>query len=317
MPLPLAREKWFPVVAQSVLNDKDRLPEILSRISAPTTAGVVFGVGATSARMEADRKTQLNLRRIAMLLIASPDDTFAANVGMLEDKLIELLTATPVSAPSSSVWAEVFMVLRAIVLKTDAIHVAPLWPVINKELQRAILSVVPTDGEPDEKYNNAAILQACKVLDTLLTLEPDDFQLYEWLYITDTIDTVYRPPDWAPISIADEVAEALGEADGTSATPQQSQFIQTNRADEPMSDRRKPVLDRLLESLGTANEKYDPRDLVDMERPELVKRILRPFFGQLSLLSFESTYACVRADTEAVVESLVRDLFDEGSSADT
>ncbi|KAI9831541.1 MAG: hypothetical protein M1838_005721, partial [Thelocarpon superellum] len=212
-PWSLVEQRWLPLLRHWALGDKDRMPELLSRLSAPTTAGIVFGVGATSARMDADRKTQLNLRRIALLILAAADDTTATNIGSIEDKVVELLTATAMSSPSSATRADVYMVLRAVVLKHSSVHLAALWPTINAELQATISSVMP--GEESDVYNKTSVLQACKLLDTLLVLAPDEFQLHEWLYITDTIDAVYRPPHWQPVALVDEVSEQLG----TTMTP--------------------------------------------------------------------------------------------------
>lgn len=55
-------------------------------------------------------------------------------------------------------------------------------------------------------------------------------------------------------------------------------------------------------------------DEVGMERKdELVAKVLRPFFGQLSIYAFEATYAMAPVDQEVCVAGLVRDLFDERS----
>ncbi len=78
--LALVQSDWLPILKQWTMSDKERMPEILSRITPPTTAGIVFGVGATSARLEADRKTQLNLRRVATLVLASAYDTFVTDL---------------------------------------------------------------------------------------------------------------------------------------------------------------------------------------------------------------------------------------------
>ena len=80
----------MPVLRSWVLADKERVPEILSRLPYPSTAGL-FGVGASSARQEADRKTQLNLRRIALLILASAKDAFVAHLTALQGKLVDLL----------------------------------------------------------------------------------------------------------------------------------------------------------------------------------------------------------------------------------
>jgi hypothetical protein len=93
----------------------------------------MFGVGAASARMEADRKTQLNLRRIGTLVLAAAEDAFVVNIAGVQEKVVELLTATAASSPSSATRAEVYMVLRALLLRVSPVHLAPLWPVINAD----------------------------------------------------------------------------------------------------------------------------------------------------------------------------------------
>lgn len=62
-PVDLIRDAWLPILSQWTQSDKERVPELLSRLTAPTTAGIMFGVGAASARQEADRKAQTTLRR--------------------------------------------------------------------------------------------------------------------------------------------------------------------------------------------------------------------------------------------------------------
>ncbi len=55
-------------------------------------------------------------------------------------------------------------------------------------------------------------------------------------------------------------------------------------------------------------------DEVTLERKdELVAKVLRPFFGQLSIFAFESTYAMGRLDWDVCIQGLLKDLFDERS----
>ncbi|KAM4054924.1 protein dopey [Hirsutella rhossiliensis] len=283
--LELVLDDWLPLLRQWVLSDKEKMAEIVGRISAPTTAGIVFGVGATSARLEADRKTQLNLRRIATLVLASADDAFVTDLQVIFDKLVELLAATSTSSPSSTTRADVFLVVRALVLKTSPVHLAMLWPVVNAEMHAAISSVVaPEHSTAADTYANAAILQACKLLDVLICVAPDDFQLHEWLFITDTIDAVYRSSTYQPVALVDELSEEIG-----SARP----LLLGSRAGGGGDDDR--------DGVGAALERRD----------ELVAKVLRPFFGQLSIFAFESTYAMGALDREACVRALLGDVFDE------
>ncbi|KAJ1331246.1 Dopey-like protein [Microdochium nivale] len=301
-PTQLVRSDWLPLLRQWTRSDKERVTEILGRITPPTTAGIVFGVGATSARLEADRKTQLNLRRIATLILASGVDAFVADLPTILERLIELLAATATSSPSSTTRAEIYMVIRALTLRTSAVHLSPLWPIVNAEMHDAIASVVAPDNTPSaDTFNNTSILQACKLLDVLVTVAPDDFQLHEWLFVTDTIDAIYRSPSYQPIALVDELSEELGNSIGTHNHALHTEPGSSNPA--ATGHHRKPLL-----GPGGIND-----ELTVDRKDELVAKILRPFFAQLSIFAFESTYAMGTVDEEWCVMSLLRDLFDERS----
>ncbi|KUI61390.1 Protein dopey [Cytospora mali] len=295
----LVQDGWLPLLKQWTITDKDRLPELLGRITAPTTAGIVFGVGATSARLEADRKTQLNLRRIATLILAAANDTFVTELPSILDKLVELLGATATSSPSSTTRAELYMLVRALVLKTSAIHLAPMWPVINAELNAAVSSVAAPDHSPaSEMYNNISVLQACKLLDLLICVAPDDFQLHEWLFVTDTIDAVYPPANYQPVALVDELSEEVGSALKAPVPQAEDTAFLTAQG-----TRKRPLLGaRII------------KDDVNIDkREELVAKILRPFFSQLSIFAFESTYAMGVLDWRSCTQGLLKDLFDEST----
>lgn len=300
--IELVQSDWLPLLHQWARSDKERITEILSRITPPTTAGIVFGVGATSARLEADRKTQLNLRRIATLIMASGIDVFVADLPAILERLVELLAATATSSPSSTTRAEIYMVIRALTLRTSAVHLSPLWPIVNSELHEAISSVVATGNGPSaDTFNTSSILQACKLLDVLVAVAPDDFQLHEWLFVTDTIDAIYRSPSYQPVALVDELSEELGTS---LATHSQALHAESGTSGAATSGpHRRPLL-------GPGGIDVD----VSFEnKAELVAKILRPFFGQLSIFLFESTYAMSTLDEEWCVASLLRDLFDERS----
>jgi hypothetical protein len=298
-PLTLLREAWLPILAQWAHSEKDRVPELLSRLSAPTTAGIMFGVGATSARQEADRKTQLTLRRIALLILASSEDAFTPNIPQILDKVVELLTASPASSPSSVTRADVIVLLRAIILKTSPVHLASLWPVVNGELTSALSSLLP-EATNKEHYNNAGILQTCKLLDQLVVLDPDDFQLMEWLFITDTIDAVYKPATPPSIlSLTDEINEVLSHS---SSAPMGTAAVHNDDPglEEP---KRRLFLDPLIEAL----EREEDAAVLDMARGELINRVVRPFLGNLSMNAFEARYGGGGSDWQGVWESVVKD----------
>jgi hypothetical protein len=257
----------------------------------------MFGVGAASARQEADRKTQLNLRRIALLVLASPEDAYTPNIPQVIEKVVELLTATPATSPSSATRADALVVIRAILLKTSPVHLAPLWPIANGELTASLSSLLP-DASNKEHYNNTGIIQACKLLDELVVLDLDDFQLSEWLFLSDTIDAVYKPSS-LPLhfSLTDEINEVLAQTASASAPPL---IHNGNVSDEPS---RTLMLDPLIEAL----EQEEGATVLDMARSELITRVVRPFLGDLAMNAFEARYGGGEADWDGIWASVVRD----------
>lgn len=280
-PLSTVRPGWLPLIRQMLLTDKTLLPSTLSQLTVPTTAGIMFGVGATTARTEADKRTQAVLRRTALLFIAAETDTFAGNVGQIHLKIEQLLLATKESSPSSSVRADVYMLLRGVIMTTSPIHLALLWPTIDAELRGVFLSI--TDIDTATRYSPTARLQAAKLLDLLLLLRPDEFQLHEWLFVTDTVDAIYPPADFVPSSLSDMVARTVSEAD---EFPLPTAFARKLRKPWLCSEMSRDV----------------PVEDIDA-------MLLQPFFRQLSIHAFEDIYSLGAVDKEACVDDLIADLF--------
>lgn len=287
----LVKSGWMKLLRQWVIADKDCLTELMSRLPPPSTAGLMFGVGASAARLEADRKAQLNLRRISLLLLSVNEDYFIGELPELLQKLEDLLAATSSSSPSSTTRAEIFMVLRALALKSSTTTLAPFWPLINTELQEAISSI-PL-GAQQEVYNAYSLLQACKLLDTLLVLAPDDFQLLEWLYVTDTIDAVYPPGHLESMALADEISQTLGVRGSAPRSPRE--------VTESSDGMKRPELtsDWIRETA----------------KDELIDQVLRPFLDRLSIHAFESTYSMGTPDLKSCQDDLLADLFNESTMA--
>ena len=280
---------WLTIIQRWILSDKERMPELLSRIPSPTAAGIMFGVGATSARLEADRRTQLNLRRVSLLILAAAEDAFVVNLTGLQEKLVDLMNATTTSSPSSTTRAEVYMVIRALLLKVSMMHLSSFWPTINSELYSAISSALPPPS--GDELNVLSLLQACKLLDVLLALGIDDFQMQEWLFITDTTDAVYRSADLSSVALVDKLAEGI-DADGGASHPS----ILTSAT---TAERRHPILTWGL--------------IKDVKREDLMEKILRPFFRQLSIHAFESTYSMKQGDRQICIDDLIMDLFNDST----
>jgi len=293
----MMEQYWFPVLQQWSAGDRERVNDLLSRLAAPSSAGIMFGVGATAARLRADSETQFALRRLCLLLLASPSDTYVMHMSQFEEKLVQLFEASIASSPSSAVKQELFMLFRTLVLTTSSVQFAPLWPLLNDQLQAALSSLtLGTTSSAD--LSNLAMLQAGKLLQLLAVLGPDEFQLHEWLYITDTTDAVFHPMDWQPASLADQVAEHLGAA-GMGGSELRASTSETENGSGPQP--RVP----LGHNLG-----YDTEDIKAMPRDDFAKAIMRPFLGQLSISAYEGVYSMESPDTSPYRQTLLEDLLD-------
>ncbi|KAI9810412.1 MAG: hypothetical protein M1826_003628 [Phylliscum demangeonii] len=347
-PLALVEGRWMLVVRQWALGDADRMTELVARLAAPSAAGMVFGVGAASARAEADRKTQLTLRRIALLVLASDADSFAGQAPGLAEKMEELLTATTTSSPSTAIRAEIYMLLRALILRLSSVHLAALWSVIHSELHAALSSLLPGHDPTALFHEPAILLQACKLLDTLVVLAPEEFQLQTWLFVTDSIDAMYgapsrnrsssttqQPPPPPPVALVDQLSHELGNTIALT-TPTRNRTFSfpppvssgsgsgSGSGSAPLL--RQPLLARRPEGMAAAaavartpapgavsaaSTASASASASSNARDDLVRSVLRPFFGQLSIAAFEHTYSMAAPDREACVAGLLSDLFDE------
>lgn len=137
------------------------------------------------------------------------------------------------------------------------------------------------------------ILSACKFLDLLLVLQTEEFQVHQWVFVTDTVDAVYRPDNWAPEAMMDRLAEVATSAPTVetkaSSTPVEVQPISTFV--DTSHPARRPMLDavRNIESI----------------------RDLAPFFSSVSITSYESVYASGGVvDWMAVEQGLLDDMFE-------
>ena len=210
----LVTPHWIPLYTQYLSSDRDRLTTLLSGLTPPNTPNILFTLTAASARAEADKKTTLALKRIAFLLLSAAPDTFVPGYPDLEEKLAELLNATAVSYPSAAVKADIFLLLRVLLLRTSPVHLSSLWPLINAELHAAFTSLFP-EAETKDAFDARAVLGSCKLLDLLLVLQIDEWQLSEWLFVTDTVDAVYGDKA-EKMAVCDVVGECVGGGEGRS-----------------------------------------------------------------------------------------------------
>jgi len=191
------------------------------------------------------------------------------------------------------VQSEVYLCIRVLLCRLSPHNLTSFWPVVLTELYRVfeqIMASVPSDGSEDLQL----VLAASKCLDLLLALQTEEFQIHQWIFITDTVDAVYRPDDWNPEAMMDQLSEIIGNL--------------------PVPEARDiPASNRGIDSTFTPHP-----EARSMRRPMLASlrqidsiRDLIPFFSHVSISSYESVYASGgNIDWEAVEGGLVADMFD-------
>ncbi|KAG1868238.1 Dopey, N-terminal-domain-containing protein [Suillus subalutaceus] len=278
--------KWKPIIKAVFDGDKTSFPDLLSRVATSPSANIF-----TNREHEMLLRS-LNLRRLALVLFTGEKNHFLTQLPAIQEKLVDILR----NVPSPIVQCEVYLCIRVLLCRLAAHSMTSFWPVILTELYRIfeqIIDSIPSDGSEDLQL----ILSASKCLDLLLTLQTEEFQIHQWIFITDTVDAVFRPDDWSPESMFDQLAEVVGSL--PIPEPREPRGIglststSTSLAFPTHSDRalRKPIL-RSIRQIDSI------RDLF-------------PFFSHVSISSYESVYASSgNIDWEAVEQGVLDDMFD-------
>ncbi|EJD54553.1 hypothetical protein AURDEDRAFT_156337 [Auricularia subglabra TFB-10046 SS5] len=299
--LPQFSHRWRPLIRTLMESDRAAFAELVSKITSTPSTNIF-----TNREYEMSVRAQ-NFRRLSYVLYAGDKNTFLAQLPTVEEKVVDIVKN--VSAPV--VLREVYLCMRVLLCRLSAHNLASSWPVLVTEMLRIFeqaMSEPPADGSDDLQL----ILSVCKFVDLLLVLQTVEFQVHEWMFVTDTVDAVYRPDEWFPESLMDQLAEIVGDlpvpasndlSEPATAVPSSfalSTDVEQNPGDDiPLSrNLRRPLLD-------------DVRNITSI-------RELGPFFASVSIQAFEGVYASIggaNVDWDAVENGLLTELFAESAAA--
>ncbi|TCD67610.1 hypothetical protein EIP91_012242 [Steccherinum ochraceum] len=275
---PGAGHKWRLMVKMLFDTDKTALTELLSRVTTAPSANIF-----TNREYEMLLRS-LNLRRLSYVLLSGEKNHFLTQLPTIQEKLVD--TLRNVNAPI--VQSEVYLCIRVLLCRLSPHNLSSFWPVILTELYRLfeqIITSIPADGSEDL----GLILSASKLLDLLLVLQTEEFQIHQWIFITDTMDAIYRPDDCEPEALLDRLAEVVGDLPAAEGNHIDHGLPATPTMQDPRG--RKPMLQsvRSIDSI----------------------RDLGRFFSHASIASYESVYSSGgNIDWEVVEQGLLEDMFD-------
>ncbi|KAL0242321.1 hypothetical protein I308_105950 [Cryptococcus tetragattii IND107] len=277
---------WKQLILALFTSDKERFPDLLSRITSTSSANInIF----TNREQEMAGKCG-NLRRLSLILLAAERNHYLGLLPAIQERLVEMLRSGNVSA---RVHSEVYLCLRVLMCRISPQHLTNFWPVILAELLRIFeqtLEELPEDGSEELLL----ILAACKFLDLLLVIQSEDFQIHQWMFVTDTTDAAYPPEEYTPDAMMDRLAELLTELGSrggdTEVSPSEPSLVLTSPINRLPKSLRRP---RLSEVTSIASLQQ-----------------LQTFFARASMDTFESVYAEAAVDWNGIEEGLLGEIFD-------
>ncbi|KDQ63058.1 hypothetical protein JAAARDRAFT_53285 [Jaapia argillacea MUCL 33604] len=276
-------QKFRPIIRALFDVDRASVGELLNKVTT-APSGTIF----TNREYESLLRS-LNLRRLSYAIFVSDKNHFLTQLPAIQEKLVDILR----NSPAPILQSEVFLSVRVLLCRLSPHNLTSFWPVVLNEMYRVfdqIMTTLPSDGSEDL----AVVLAACKVLDLLLVLQTEEFQIHQWIFITDTVDAVYRPESWSPEAMLDLLSDVVGSL---------------------------PIPEDGSSSVQSATQSYDATPLAGsrpMRRPMLnavhhveTIRDLAPFLSHVSIATYESIYASGgNIDWESIERGLLEDMFD-------
>ncbi|QRW09045.1 hypothetical protein RhiLY_08044 [Ceratobasidium sp. AG-Ba] len=276
-----AGARWCPLIKAYVLSDKLAVSDIVGRITT-TSSNNIF----TNREAETLART-ISLRRLSFAIFCGETDGCLAQLPSIQEKLVELFRWT---SAEPVVHSEIYLCMRVLLCRLSPHNMSSFWPVILTELIRLFTSAL-VEPLPDASDELQLLLAACKCVDLMLVLQTPEFQIHQWMFVTDTMDAVYRPDTWTPTSLMDQLAEIIGGLPRLEQSTAVLPSPTTNHSSFPGStqNQRRPLLGaiRRVDRLGE----------------------LLPFFSHVSIALYEGVYAGGIPDMEAIERGLLEEMF--------
>ncbi|CAG8433328.1 13062_t:CDS:10 [Ambispora gerdemannii] len=297
-------KKWHGIMKIIMISEKERFLEILNRISTSPT-NTLF----TSKDQESYNRA-LNLRRLSFIIYCGKMDQYLSQLPMVQEKLVELLKL----GLTEMVHVEIYLCLRILLCRITNQHLSNFWPVILTELIR-LFGILQQEILPEQPEVLNVFLASCKFLDLLFVLQTDEFQVYEWIFITDTIDVIYRSASESSYAQLDKLGEKLIVQHERSGDSKNTQANQISKKPKRTSSPLPPQLPSISSSSTSLISHSTGGDL---KRPMLTMRTitnlgqLEFFVRHVSLYVYQSTFSLAEPDLAYIESLLENDLLDGG-----
>jgi hypothetical protein len=114
-----------------------------------------------------------------LVIISGDADQFIGHANLIKERLTELAR----TASIDPIHGEVLLLFRALMLRFSPIHFLAFWPMVVSEVQ-IFFGQILEQGGIVSKEQLPLFFEACKLLDMILVVRSEDFQLYLFFFAT-------------------------------------------------------------------------------------------------------------------------------------
>ncbi|CCE73231.1 Piso0_000260 [Millerozyma farinosa CBS 7064] len=265
---------WKLTISIWIKSDEEKLQEFINKVTpSSSSSGNIFLWNDSSEILT----NVLALRQISYCVIVSPKDTF---VSYLDDLFTRGSYALDSSCPVSY-RIEVLKLIRVITLKFSELQLLPYWTIIIQKLSDIFEEVSHKNAKELNSLSRNELdllLGACKVLDQLLILRYDEFNLHDWLFVSSNSDIVEKGIKESLIATIDRIAIKIDY------TPTKDPLINLHQSGNSIH----PLLCGVKSVYSVTS--------------------LRLFFNSLSLINYERTFNLHSVDETKCIEDIINDL---------
>jgi len=174
--------KWKIIMNTIVQSDTEKFNDLISRITLGSPTNIFI------SREQELANRALMLRRLSYIIFSGENDQYLKQLPIIQEKIVELLKES-----NNYTNIEVYLFLRVLLRRISTKHLANFWPVLFTELFNLFEKYIDINDEEEKQYTDEELkllLSSFKFLELLIILAPQEFQLHQWIFIGETIETV-------------------------------------------------------------------------------------------------------------------------------
>jgi len=193
-------QRWKKIMNTIMQSENEKFGDLMSRITLGSPTNIFI------SREQELINRALMLRRLGYIIFAGENDQYLKQLPIIQEKIVELLKES-----NNLTNIEVYLFLRVLLRRISTKHLANFWPVIFTELFNLFDKYIDISLTENKQYTNEELkllLSSLKFLELLIVLAPQEFQLHQWIFVSETCETINNNnsmDDLAKLSLMDKL----------------------------------------------------------------------------------------------------------------